>query len=94
MDGLERFGQDAPEARLTTRFIRDPRDLIEHFDRLAPEYLDAHGPAERLLAYRLSTIRRFLADGADGDVARVVEQRDLRRRTDLAGRKQGGPRHR
>jgi 2-polyprenyl-3-methyl-5-hydroxy-6-metoxy-1,4-benzoquinol methylase len=58
-------------ARLTTRFIRDPRDLVEHFDRLAPEYFDAHGPAERLLAYRLSIIRRFLATARMGTLLEI-----------------------
>jgi 2-polyprenyl-3-methyl-5-hydroxy-6-metoxy-1,4-benzoquinol methylase len=60
-----------PMARLTTRFIRDPRDLVEHFDRLAPEYFDAHGPAERLLAYRLAIIRRFLATARMGTLLEI-----------------------
>jgi hypothetical protein len=60
-----------PMARLKTRFIRNSRYLVEHFDGLAPEYFDAHGPAERLLAYRLVIIRRFLAMARMGTLLEI-----------------------
>ena len=53
-------------ARLRTRVIHDPDDMVEHFDRLAEHYCDTHGPAERLLAYRLEIIRHLLADATRG----------------------------
>ncbi len=59
-------------ARLTTRFIRDSRDLVQHFDSLAaPESFDAHGRAERLLAYRLAIIRRLLATARMGTLLEI-----------------------
>ena len=69
--GSSGSGKMRPMARLTTRFIRNSRDLVEHFDRLAPEYFDAHGPAERLLAYRLAIIRRFLATARMGTLLEI-----------------------
>jgi len=53
-------------SKLTTRVIATRRDLVEHFDALAPEYADAHGPAECLLAYRLAIIRRLLLEASRG----------------------------
>ena len=47
-------------SRLVTRPINSSEELIGHFDRLAPEYEDTHGHAQRLLRYRLSIIRRLL----------------------------------
>jgi SAM-dependent methyltransferase len=70
--GSSGSGKMCPMARLTTRFIRDSRDLVEHFDSLAaPEHFDAHGPAERLLAYRLAIIRRFLARARMGTLLEI-----------------------
>ena len=37
-------------SRLTTRHIACEEELVAHFDRLAPEYVDTHGHRERLLA--------------------------------------------
>ena len=45
---------------------RRARDVVEHFDGLAEEYHDTHGPADRLLAYRLAIIRGLFA-GAPRD---------------------------
>jgi SAM-dependent methyltransferase len=50
-------------ARLRTRKVSSAEDVIRHFDALAPTYVEAHGAADRLLAYRLRLIRRLL-DGA------------------------------
>ena len=58
-------------ARLTTRLVRDRREVAEHFDRLAPLYRDEHGPAERLLAYRLRIIRRLLAGARRGTLLEI-----------------------
>ena len=58
-------------ARLTTRHVRDRREVAEHFDRLAPLYRDEHGPAERLLAYRLRIIRRLLAGTRRGTLLEI-----------------------
>lgn len=35
--------------------------MIRHFDALAPTYVESHGPAERLLSYRVGVIKRLLA---------------------------------
>lgn len=58
-------------ARLKTRLVRDRREVAEHFDRLAPSYRDAHGPAARLLAYRLGIIRRLLAPARRGTLLEI-----------------------
>ena len=47
-------------SRLVTRPIGSSAELVEHFDRMAPEYVDTHGRAERLLRYRLSIIEELL----------------------------------
>jgi SAM-dependent methyltransferase len=59
----ERF---AKMPKLKTRVIRNQQDVVEHFDSLAPRYHDTHGPPERLLAYRLAIIRRFLVGAQRG----------------------------
>ena len=48
-------------AGLRTKTVRNRRELVEHFDHLAPHYHDEHGPPERLLAERLTVIRRLMA---------------------------------
>ncbi len=53
-----------PMPRLTTRTITTTDELVEHFDRAAPAYVDTHGHAARLLAYRLGIIRRLLGRAA------------------------------
>src|SRR5947207_10687123 len=58
-------------SKLTTRVIATHRDLVEHFDALAPEYADAHGPAERLLSYRLAIIRRLMATSRAGTLLEI-----------------------
>jgi 2-polyprenyl-6-hydroxyphenyl methylase/3-demethylubiquinone-9 3-methyltransferase len=57
--------------RLKTRLIRTPQEVVEHFDRIAPEYHDAHGPAERQLAYRLGIIQRLLAGARRGTLLEI-----------------------
>jgi ubiquinone/menaquinone biosynthesis C-methylase UbiE len=57
--------------KLTTRPIKTPEDLVGHFDRLAPEYEDCHGPAQQLLCYRLSIIRRLLAAARAGTLLEI-----------------------
>jgi SAM-dependent methyltransferase len=47
-------------ARLTTREIRTPEDVVRHFDDLATHYHEAHGCAEKLLSARLATIHALL----------------------------------
>ncbi|NOT57103.1 MAG: class I SAM-dependent methyltransferase [Deltaproteobacteria bacterium] len=44
--------------RLHTRPIQSQSDLVAHFDAAAQTYQEAHGPAARLLAYRLALVRR------------------------------------
>ena len=58
-------------ARLKTRVVRSPREVVEHFDRLAPRYRDEHGPAERLLAYRLGIIRRLVSGARRGTLLEI-----------------------
>ena len=58
-------------SKLTTRVIATRRDLVEHFDALAPEYADAHGPAECLLAYRLAIIRGLMATSRVGTLLEI-----------------------
>jgi SAM-dependent methyltransferase len=48
-----------------------PADVIRHFDALAPSYAEAHGPAERLLSYRLRLIRRLLAGAPRGTLLEI-----------------------
>ncbi|MGH8909937.1 MAG: class I SAM-dependent methyltransferase [Egibacteraceae bacterium] len=57
--------------RLKTRLIRTRQDVADHFDSLAPSYYDAHGHAQRLLAYRLAVIRRLLAGARRGALLEV-----------------------
>jgi 2-polyprenyl-3-methyl-5-hydroxy-6-metoxy-1,4-benzoquinol methylase len=57
--------------RLTTRVVRTPEDVVRHFNDLASHYRDAHGPAERLLSYRLGVIRRFLAGAQHGTLLEI-----------------------
>lgn len=58
-------------ARLRTRTVTSSEDLVRHFDALAPSYAEAHGPAERLLSYRLSLIRRLLAGAPRGTLLEI-----------------------
>lgn len=58
-------------ARLETRRVRDRQEVAEHFDRLAPSYLDAHGSAASLLAYRLGVIRRLIAGARRGTLLEI-----------------------
>ena len=51
---------------LKTRVIRDQSELITHFDQSAADYREAHGDADRLLAYRLGLIRRNYEPRKDG----------------------------
>jgi 2-polyprenyl-6-hydroxyphenyl methylase/3-demethylubiquinone-9 3-methyltransferase len=47
-------------ARLRTRAVSSPEDVIRFFDALAPAYTETHGSSDRLLSYRLGVIRRLL----------------------------------
>jgi 2-polyprenyl-6-hydroxyphenyl methylase/3-demethylubiquinone-9 3-methyltransferase len=58
-------------ARLRTRIVQTPEDVVRHFDGLAPHYRDSHGPAKRLLSYRLGVIRRFLAGARHGTLLEI-----------------------
>jgi SAM-dependent methyltransferase len=58
-------------ARHRTRTVTSPEDLVRHFDALAPWYAEAHGPAERLLSYRLGVIRRLLAGAPRGTLLEI-----------------------
>jgi 2-polyprenyl-6-hydroxyphenyl methylase/3-demethylubiquinone-9 3-methyltransferase len=58
-------------SKLTTRVIATRRDLVEHFDALAPKYADAHGPPECLLAYRLAIIRGLMATSGIGTLLEI-----------------------
>jgi 2-polyprenyl-6-hydroxyphenyl methylase/3-demethylubiquinone-9 3-methyltransferase len=51
--------------------VNSPEDVIRHFDALAPTYAEAHGPAERLLAYRLRVIWRLLAGVPHGTLLEI-----------------------
>lgn len=57
--------------RLTTRPIAGPQELVEHFDRIAPEYEDTHGPAARLLRYRLAVIDGLLGSPCRGTLLEI-----------------------
>jgi 2-polyprenyl-6-hydroxyphenyl methylase/3-demethylubiquinone-9 3-methyltransferase len=56
---------------LTTLQIESPEQLVAHFDRLAPDYADAHGRAARLLRYRLSIIDRLIGDARRGTLLEI-----------------------
>lgn len=58
-------------ARLATRTVRTPEDVIQHFDGLASQYHEAHGCAEKLLSYRLGIIRRLLAGTQGGTLLEI-----------------------
>ena len=58
-------------ARLTTRAVNSPEDVIRHFDALAPVYAETHGSAERLLSYRLGVIRRLLVGAPRGRLLEI-----------------------
>jgi 2-polyprenyl-6-hydroxyphenyl methylase/3-demethylubiquinone-9 3-methyltransferase len=45
------------KARLATTNARDHDDVRAFFDRSAPSYVEQHGPAARLLAYRTKLLR-------------------------------------
>ncbi len=51
---------------LRTTEVHGPNDVRAFFDRLAPLYRDCHGPADRLLRYRLGIIDGLL-EGAERD---------------------------
>ncbi|MGR9071930.1 MAG: class I SAM-dependent methyltransferase [Gammaproteobacteria bacterium] len=46
--------------RLETRKIEDTAQIREFFDEIAADYREAHGPARKLLDYRLSVIKSLL----------------------------------
>ena len=54
--------------RLVTTAVRDHEDVRAFFDRSASTYEEQHGPAERLLRYRVSLLREAARFGA-GDTA-------------------------
>jgi 2-polyprenyl-6-hydroxyphenyl methylase/3-demethylubiquinone-9 3-methyltransferase len=54
-----------------TRAISSFEDVIRHFDGLASTYAEAHGPAGRLLSYRLGVIRRLLAGAPHGTLLEI-----------------------
>lgn len=58
-------------SRLVTRSITSSTELIDHFDRMAPAYVDTHGHAERLLRYRLSIIQELLATARIGTLLEI-----------------------
>lgn len=56
---------------LLTTQVRGRDDVRRFFDRLAADYRDCHGRADRLLAYRLGLIRELLAGGGRGDLLEI-----------------------
>lgn len=56
---------------LRTTEAKGPDDIRAFFDRLAPLYRDCHGPAARLLRYRLRLIRRLLGDTERGFLVEI-----------------------
>jgi ubiquinone/menaquinone biosynthesis C-methylase UbiE len=58
-------------ARRHTRTVHSHKDVVRHFDELAPTYAEAHGHGERLLAYRLGVIRRLLAGAPRGTLLEI-----------------------
>jgi 2-polyprenyl-3-methyl-5-hydroxy-6-metoxy-1,4-benzoquinol methylase len=58
-------------SRLRTRAVSSREDVIEHFDALASRYTEAHGSADRLLAYRLGVIRQLLAGAPRGTLLEI-----------------------
>lgn len=63
--------EGAALSRLTTRHIASAKELVAHFDRLAPGYVDTHGHPERLLRYRLAIIERLLGDVRRGTLLEI-----------------------
>jgi 2-polyprenyl-6-hydroxyphenyl methylase/3-demethylubiquinone-9 3-methyltransferase len=57
--------------KLTTRPITSPDELVRHFDGIARCYEDAHGPAQRLLRYRLAVVDRLLGAAARGTLLEI-----------------------
>jgi 2-polyprenyl-6-hydroxyphenyl methylase/3-demethylubiquinone-9 3-methyltransferase len=45
--------------------------VIRHFDGLAPTYAESHGPAERLLSYRIGVIEQLLAGAPHGTLLEI-----------------------
>ncbi len=58
-------------SRLVTRPIGSAQELIDHFDRMAPAYADAHGHPERLLRYRTSIIEAMLGTSRVGTLLEI-----------------------
>src|SRR5262245_6514749 len=58
-------------ARLVTRPIAGAEELVAHFDRVAPDYVDTHGHPARLLRYRLAIIERLLGDVRRGTLLEI-----------------------
>jgi 2-polyprenyl-6-hydroxyphenyl methylase/3-demethylubiquinone-9 3-methyltransferase len=58
-------------ARLRTRAVSSREDIVEHFDALASSYAEAHGPGDRLLAYRLRVIGQLLTGASRGTVLEI-----------------------
>jgi 2-polyprenyl-6-hydroxyphenyl methylase/3-demethylubiquinone-9 3-methyltransferase len=56
---------------LKTRTVHSTEDVVQHFDELAPTYVEAHGSAGRLLAYRLGVIRQLLAGAPTGTLLEI-----------------------
>ena len=46
-------------------------DVAAHFDQLAPDYHEAHGRAEHLLASRLDVVRRLMAGAGRGTLLEI-----------------------
>ncbi len=63
---MGRAGVGVSLTTLKTRVIRDRSELVTHFDQSAADYHEAHGDADRLLAYRLGLIRRNYEARKDG----------------------------
>ena len=63
---MGRAGVGVSLTALKTRVIRDRGELVTHFDQSAADYREAHGDADRLLAYRLGLIRRNYKALKDG----------------------------
>jgi hypothetical protein len=76
-------------SRLTTRPIAGAEELVAHFDRVAPEYVDTHGAGDRRKTARRPPTCQYVAGGIESDKESTLLKAQPQRSPDAVHRNAG-----